>query len=545
MLTFRMDETNFAQGARDDLRIVEGQGLKVDFDEFAPDGDTLGLWHLHDGACVGEGTGLEDASGGGHDFTNHGAESAENGYRFVRADGDYLKAAFPDEPARPTLTFEFWAQEWTVPVDTWSILADYRRDYSNRLLVWARRYSNPRFSRIDVELHIGGAEVGFCTWYGSEVDDLLAGTSPWHLAVVLNASEWMRLFVNGLLRDEDTTDIAALPAGDYNLWVGGVNGYYASVVLDEVRLSTAARYADGFTVHRLLASGSFESPTFDATRNTADWIDLDRLTGVPDGCQTTWEVRAADETDAGGHPQALWQAYDGDPQTLPDGRYFQWRATLSADNDRLASPTVESVEAIASEAGYDLYLASGAGPDVLDYADPWLRVGPSVAEAETDALAAGAVHWFGIRPVDADGRQSPVTQNEVRLELDADGAPVPDRPAAPVALCAKPLPLGQVRLRWHYRIGHTAVAPEAFRIFGDGGTGIIDYETPLGEVTFRTGQTSYAWTSSVLAPDLDHQLTVRAVAAGDVWDETPAVVLITPDASPPGTVDALTAETTQ
>ena len=46
MLTFRMDETNFADGDRAGVRIVADTGLKVDFDEFADDDDTLGMWHL-------------------------------------------------------------------------------------------------------------------------------------------------------------------------------------------------------------------------------------------------------------------------------------------------------------------------------------------------------------------------------------------------------------------------------------------------------------------------------------------------------------------
>lgn len=81
MLSFRMDETNFSQGELDGIRIVTDAGLKVDFDEFTSDGNTLGLWHLHDGACQDEGTGLEDASGG-NDLTNYGAVVCEDGYAF-------------------------------------------------------------------------------------------------------------------------------------------------------------------------------------------------------------------------------------------------------------------------------------------------------------------------------------------------------------------------------------------------------------------------------------------------------------------------------
>jgi len=546
MRTFRMDETNFEQGGRDGLRIAEGLGLKVDFDEFAPDGSTLGLWHLHDGACAGEGTGLADASGNGHDLANHGAESVEDGYRFVRADGDYLAASFPSQPARATLTLEAWVRDWVQASTAYQYLYEFRHDSDNRLyLAGNRKESDPASSDLVARLYVGGTSLGYLVWQGQAVYDLLGSAAPWHAALVFDAAEgWFRLFVNGVLRAEDTAGISALPAEDYTLNVGAYAGGtigWLSGVIDEVRLSSAARYTTDFTPHRLLPAGVFTGPTFDAGRLQADWTGLDPTATVPSGCALAWEVRAADETDGFGSPQALWQPWSGDPEALPDGRYFQWRVGLSPDGDRLHAPTIGVVDATASEAGYNLYHAAGAGPAALDYAEPFARVGPAVCEADTEALAADAVHWFGVRPVDADGRESPTTQHEARLELDADGLAVPDRPVAPLTLAADPLPLGQVRLRWRYRVGEGGVVPQVFRIFGDGGTGTIDYDTPLGETPFVPGQAWYTWTGGPLAAE-PHQLAVRAVAAGEVWDATAVVVSVAPDATPPARVDALAAE---
>ena len=546
MLTFRMDETNFAEGDRDGIRIATGTGLKVDFDEFAADGDTLGLWHLHDGACRGEGTGLEDESGGGHTLTNHGAESIEDGYRFVRADGDYMDAAFPGQEAQQQVTLEAWVRDWG-EVSFYRTVFDYRSDANNRLyLSCQRKDADPTASAIAARLRVGGVTVGYATWTGTDAHDVLAGEDPWHVAVVLNKdANWFRLYVNGTLRGQDIT-ILALPAGDRTLTLGVTPGStnYVSAVLDEVRLSSSARYASDFSIHRMYASGTFTSPTFDAVRLQADWTDLARTQTVPPGCETAWDVRAADETDVNGNPQAVWQPYSGDPAALPDGRYFQWRATLSASENHLASPTVESVETLASEAGYNLYHASGTGPESLDYDEPWAQVGPSITEVQTGTLTVETVHWFGIRPVDADGRESPVAQGEVRLEIDAEGEQEPDRPAGALAAAAAILPLGAARLQWRYRAGLGGVLPHTFRIFGDGGTGTIDYETPLDEVPWREGQSWYAWTSHPLTPGVEHQLAVRAVTAGEVWDEQPAVARVTPDAAPPGEVDALEAEIT-
>jgi hypothetical protein len=386
----------------------------------------------------------------------------------------------------------------------------------------------------------------FAQWRETGADAFLASPTAWHMAGVLDATvPILRLYVGGQLRASSALNLEALPAGDYTLRLGmhlTVGTYPLSAVLDEVRLSAAARYAADFAPHRLLPSGAYASPTLDAVRIQADWVDLLSEQQVPAGCAVSWDVRAADETDAFGHPQALWQPYGSDPATLPDGRYLQWRAALSATADRFTSPAITSVEANASEAGYDLYRGSGSGPESIDYTQAFARAGPGVREVQTEPLEAGTVHWFGIRPVDARGIESPITQSEARIELDASGAPVPDRPAGALALGAQAMPLGAVRLTWRYRPGLTGVVPQVFRIFGDGGGGTIDYGSPLGEVAYEMGRVAYAATVEGLASGVEHQLAVRAVAQGEVWDEQPATAPVTPDADAPGEVAALEAE---
>jgi len=538
MITYRMDLTNFVQGARADVRIATGAGLKTDFTEFSSDANTLGLWHLHHGGCEGEGTGLEDASGGGHPLVNHGAAAQEDGYQFVRAECDYMQAAFAGQPARSQATLEVWVRAWGVPVGSGGFLAYYVA--SSFLAIWAQRAANPSSSMIRA-----WSWPYTATWSGTAVDALLAAAEPWHAAAVLDASSSLRLYVNGFQRAQSGSPPAALPAGDYNLYLGtyyGSPGYELEGVLDEARLSGSARYAATFPVPRLVTAGTYTGLTFDSGRPGAVWVGLPSDHLLPPGTALTWEVRAADATDGAGEPQALWQTYGGDPSSLPRGRYFQWRAMLASSPDSLVSPTVQSVDAQAGEAGYDIFHATGDGPETLDYSTPWACVGPGVTQLVTAPLDAGAVHWIGIRPVDAREVAAPVTQTEARLELDEAGSRVPDRPAGVLVLSVRPLPAASARLTWSYRTGSSGVVPQVFRIFGDSGTGQINYSTPLGEVPYRESQAGYAWTSGPLATGVQHQLAVRAVAADGTWDEQPAVALVTPDAAPPGQVDSLEAE---
>jgi hypothetical protein len=532
-----MDQTNFVQGCRNGTRIVPAAGLRVDFNELAADSDTVGLWHLHDGGCLGEGTGLEDASGHGHPLVNHGADPREDGYELVRADGDYLQAALSGQPARPAWTLEAWFRGWNTPVEQWATILVYEKSWSDGWCwLQARRRANPAESRISVSIQAPYKELN---WVGAAADAVLGSGEPWHVAVVADAPASFRMFVNGVLRAEGLGNVPTMPSGSHRVWVGHTT-LPPGLTADEVRLSSAAR--SNFPASRLLTSGAYVSPTFDAARVGAVWQNITADQVTPSGTSVTWEARAADGLDALGNPLAEWQPYNGDPSSLPLGRWFQWRATLWSSPARLATPTVESVEAQSGDVGYDLYHAIGPGPEALDYAQPYARAGPHIRSLESGALMPGTVHWFGVRPVDARGVASPTAQGEVRIELDWQGGRVPDRPAGVLALSVRPLPGGIARLDWRWRPGQGGVVPRAFRIFGDGGIGAIDYQTPLGEVAYRDTQPQYAWESGELAGGLEHQLAVRAVAADEVWDEQPAVVRVTPDAEPPSRVDALQAE---
>ena len=545
MRTLRTDITNFIQGTRSGTRIVPGAGVKVDFSELSPDSDTLGLWHLHDGGCQGEGAGLQDASGHGRDLQNHGAASVEDGYQFVRPEGDYMRAAVGTfTGTQPRVTLEAWVRGWgTVGDDTSRVIARYMISTANYLAIRARRAASPVDSFIVARLVVGSF-VATAMWQGTPVDVLLASALPWHVAAVLDAPTVVRLFVNGAWAATSAINVQALPPGAYVLELSDSAGSdNCSAVLDEVRLSSSARYVGVFTPHRLLASGVYTSPALDCLRTRARWADFLRTATVPPGCSITWEVRAADQLDPGGQPAGFWGTYLGDPAALPIGRYFQWRATLPAANGRLATPVIECTEAQASDRGYNIYHGTGPGPESLEYAEPFARVGPDIFLADVGPLEAGAVHWFGIRPVDARERATPTVQQEARLELDAAGDPVMPRPAGALAASARPATHGTALLRWRYRVGQGGVVPQTFRIFGDGGTGNINYAAALGEVPCRERQLWYTWTSGPLAAGVEHQLAVRAVTADDLWDEQPAVARVTPDSTPPAAVDALRAET--
>jgi hypothetical protein len=214
---------------------------------------------------------------------------------------------------------------------------------------------------------------------------------------------------------------------------------------------------------------------------------------------------------------------------------LQWQATLgrSTDATGLATPTLESVTATASDGGYNIYHGLGSGATAINYGSPACCAGPGVLTATVGNLAAPGVHWFGVRSVTDDGVVSETSDAEVQLELDAGGHQVPPRPAAVQALSAVAGAGGGVTVSWLAMPETGAVAPAAFRIYSDGGTGTVNWATPLGSVAYVPGQRGYQWTSAALAAGVTVQLAVRAESAAGGVDAMPATVAVAADATGP------------
>ncbi|GAH69789.1 unnamed protein product, partial [marine sediment metagenome] len=179
------------------------------------DGDTLGWWRF------GERGGLLTDVVAGKVLTNFGAEPLDDGYRFVRANTDRMEAAFAGQPQRSELTLECWVPGWwqAVPALNWSYrqIARFYIDADNSIGVSTLRRDPATQSRILASLKVGGVEVGRLLWQGVVVDALLTSEDPWHVAVVLDSPNSLRLFVNGEMKKQDLVGIADLLEGNYTL----------------------------------------------------------------------------------------------------------------------------------------------------------------------------------------------------------------------------------------------------------------------------------------------------------------------------------------
>ena len=161
--------------------------------------------------------------------------------------------------------------------------------------------------------------------------------------------------------------------------------------------------------------------------------------------------------------------------------------------------------------GFYIYGNAGAGP--IDY-DTVLGTNSTTTLTHTTAALAYPATWrFGVRAFNANGEEQ--NTDVVRtVILDASGADASAKPNPTSGLSATAVSGGKIRLAWGYDATNEQAACTQFIIYGDNGTGTIDYATALDTVTKVSGtETSYQWDSAVLTDGVTHKYVVRAATA--------------------------------
>ncbi len=212
------------------------------------DGNSLGYWRF------GERGSRLTPVGAGPTFANHGAEARQDGYRTDAT--DYMDAAFNGMDALPKVTLEAWVRDWSNPDDVRGCVFIFYNPvtWADYITIRVCHQTPPTVAYWNLMTKVGGEMKSDIVWWGGE--EILVSPDPFHVAVVLDAAstpKTFRLFVNGVKRAEGSGGaIAGLPADDYRLRLARAPGAsdYTSAILDEVRLSAAARYAANFPVTR-------------------------------------------------------------------------------------------------------------------------------------------------------------------------------------------------------------------------------------------------------------------------------------------------------
>jgi hypothetical protein len=223
-------------------------------------------------------------------------------------------------------------------------------------------------------------------------------------------------------------------------------------------------------------------------------------------------------------PSGLDYEWDGETQTL----VVSWTASPSAD---VASYRVRS------SAGDEL-LELTAAPVQESAGLTWTKV-------FTDETGQWIVN---VRAVDADGNEEANISRTISLTFTA-GLLVA-APVEPDSVCAVAASGGKIEVGWLYRPWKeappgTGAAYEA-RVYGDSGTGTVDWDTPLDTVLMDgpTSEAAYAWTSGALTDGVTYRFGVRIATAAwpdGVETQNLGVVYATADSDVPATPE-LTAQ---
>jgi len=165
-------------------------------------------------------------------------------------------------------------------------------------------------------------------------------------------------------------------------------------------------------------------------------------------------------------------------------------------------------------AGFDLFRGEGA-PEEIDYASPaaYLRAGQTEIDLPRQQLGPSTQYFYAARAVAASGTPERNTHALARVAVDGDGQLLPPPPPTPEDLAARTVADGNVLLTFSCVAGPGHARPDAFEVFSDDGTGVIDLGAPAAVlVGFAPGETDFETTVSPAS--LPALLAVRAVADG-------------------------------
>lgn len=117
----------------------------------------------------------------------------------------------------------------------------------------------------------------------------------------------------------------------------------------------------------------------------------------------------------------------------------------------------------------------------------------AVAGADTDEIAmpdylsheAGETYFYVVRCANRCGDIEQTLRAAVKVAIDDDGKLGKSRPNEVTGLQAEQGQDGEIEIAWTYNPMEQESGPAEMRIYGDGGTGEIDYQNPVAVVKYK------------------------------------------------------------
>jgi len=147
-------------------------------------------------------------------------------------------------------------------------------------------------------------------------------------------------------------------------------------------------------------------------------------------------------------------------------------------------------------------------------------------------------YFYAVRRVSRTGKPEQGTTAVVRLSLDSQGQCRPARANMVRDLRVQTIADGKMKLTWWYWPLGQAAEPTHFAVYGDGGTGTINYDSALVEVEY-TGVHSYTAVVPTVGGEETHRFGVRGITACGVNDRNSAFVTGAPDLAGPNEIEGI------
>ena len=172
----------------------------------------------------------------------------------------------------------------------------------------------------------------------------------------------------------------------------------------------------------------------------------------------------------------------------------------------------------------------------VDWSDP---VGASGKEADSIRNFADrghdseAVYYYAVRAVSPGGVEQWKTDDSVRIGFDGGGSAIIPVVHPPSDVRCEPIAGSKFRLRWYTRVADRALGPEEFRIYGNGGSGPVDYGSVVATVPFRFWRWHYEFETDAFATGTLVTWAIRTVNPSNQEERNTLDVSAVADATDP------------
>jgi len=132
------------------------------------------------------------------------------------------------------------------------------------------------------------------------------------------------------------------------------------------------------------------------------------------------------------------------------------------------------------------------------------------------AYANDTVYYHSIDRVSPAGVVSSSRHEHAQMAVWGGSGNVGPVPNMPVRMARRQVAGPRVLVTWIYNEAGQQATPATFEVFSDGGTGTMNWTTPIGSIAYVEGRNYFGWRSGIIAAG-DRQYSVRAKTVGGVY----------------------------